>query len=240
MNTHRVRIIALLAAILAALLSFYYLQQVEASKPETTTVIKAATDISEGTQITEDMLTYANVYAADVDANSVTDPETLIGMYANTNIYAGEQMSSKKVSDQEASSSARSFSYKIPKGMRTVTIPIDSTSSVAGMLQVGDHVDILASYDKTNANGESENVTRFIADDIEIAALDQVVVRDDATDAESQGQTFTTVTMFVTPDLAKALTWENNNGTLIFTLRSPDETENPDHTEFNAESMKNF
>lgn len=248
METAKVKIIAVIAAVVTAALAFYYLRQVNESKPVETTVLQAATNIPSGAKITEDMLTKATVYEPDVIPAAATSTDQLIGMYADTNIYAGEQISTQKVTDQSASSNVTSFSYKIPKGMRTVTISIDPTTSVAGMLQVGDHVDIIATYTKQgtakDANGnptDGGTVTRFIADNIEIAALDQTIVRNtDDEDGSSNEQTFTTVTMFVTPELAKALVWENQNGSVVLTLRSPNEDEDPDHAEFTARSMNDF
>ena len=262
METARFKIIAIIAAVVTAVLAFYYLNRVEASKPVQTTVLEAVSDIPAGTFITSDMIQPAEIYESDVIPSATNDSENVVGMYATSDMYAGEQISTQKVTDQAASSSVSSFSYKIPEGMRTVTIAIDPTTSVANMIQVGDHVDILATYTKTveekknrpeNADEDAdssdttevstgETVTRFIADNIEVAALDQTIVRSDSSESDdsSTEQTYTTVTLFVTPELAKALIWENQNGSIVFTLRSPNETENPDHEEFSAASMEDF
>ena len=279
METARFMIIAVIAAVVTAALAFYYLNRVEESRPIQTTVLEAVTTIPQGTEITSDMVQQAQVYESDVVPSVIVNPDEAVGLYATTTIYGGEQLSSQKVTDQMSSASVASFSYKIPKGMRTVTIAIDPTTSVANMIQVGDHVDILATYTKSvdtskksskaassttdtsdsadtsdtsdSADGSAakessnqdgaqvgETVTRYIADDIEVAALDQTIVR--GSDDSSDSTTYTTVTLFVTPDLAKALVWENQNGSLVFTLRSPDETENPDHEEFDAKAMEDF
>lgn len=254
MDTAKLKIMAIIAAVVTAAVAFYYVRGVEASKPVETTAIEAAVTIPEGTQIQPEMLKEVSIYAVDLLPSAARTAEELVGQYAATDIYPDEQISTSKVSDESASSSAKSFSYKIPEGMRTVTISIDPTTSVAGMLQVGDHVDILATYtretDKKSENGEevqadSEVVTKFIADSIEIAALDQTIVRDSTSDngqgdTAEEEKTFTTVTMFVTPELAKAIVWQNQNGSLVLTLRSPDETENPDHEDFTAASLDDF
>lgn len=277
METARFKVIAVIAAVVTAALAFYYLNRVEESRPIQTTVLEAVTTIPQGTEITSDMVQQVQVYESDVVPSVIVDPDEAVGLYATTTIYGGEQVSSQKVTDQMSSASVASFSYKIPKGMRTVTIAIDPTTSVANMIQVGDHVDILATYKKTVDNSSKstkavtktsdtpensdtedgseekdstaqsnadvgETVTRYIADDIEVAALDQTIVRGsgDSSDSSSDATTYTTVTLFVTPDLAKALVWENQNGSLVFTLRSPDETENPDHEEFDAKAMEEF
>jgi pilus assembly protein CpaB len=252
LDTAKLKIMAIIAAVVTAAVAFYYVRGVEASKPVETTAIEAAVTIPEGTQIRPEMLKEVNIYAVDLLPSAARTAEELVGQYAATDIYPDEQISTSKVSDESASSSAKSFSYKIPEGMRTVTISIDPTTSVAGMLQVGDHVDILATYTREEtketeegAQAASEVVTKFIADSVEIAALDQTIVRDNAPDNGQDGtaeeeKTFTTVTMFVTPELAKAIVWQNQNGSLVLTLRSPDEKENPDHEDFTTASLEDF
>lgn len=245
MDTVKVRIISIVAAIITVFCVGYYLQRIEKSKPVETTVIEAGTDIPEGTQITADMLVAATVYQSDLMPSALTNGEDIIGQYASSKIVAGSQIAASMLSDQKASSSASSFSYKIPAGMRTVTLSISQTTSVAGMLQVGDHVDILATYNEQDGEN-SKTVTKYIAGNVEIAALDQTVVRseEDASTADSADtsgtQAATTVTMFVSPELAQALVWESQNGSLVLTLRSPEETTNPPADTFSADNMKTF
>lgn len=245
MDTVKVRIISIVAAIITVVCVGYYLQRIEKSKPVETTVIEAGTDIPEGTQITADMLVAATVYQSDLMPSALTSGDDIIGQYASSKIVAGSQIAASMLSDQKASSSASSFSYKIPAGMRTVTLSISQTTSVAGMLQVGDHVDILATYNEQDGES-SKTVTKYIAGNVEIAALDQTVVRseEDASTADSANtsgtQAATTVTMFVSPELAQALVWESQNGSLVLTLRSPEETTNPPADTFSADNMKTF
>lgn len=245
MDTIKVRVISIIAAIITVAFVGYYLQRVEDSKPVETTVIEAATDIAEGTQITAEMLATANVYENDLLPSALNNAEDIVGQYAASKIVAGSQIASSMLSDQKASASASSFSYKIPVGMRTVTLTTSQTTSVAGMLQVGDHVDILATY--TEEDGEnSKTVTKYIAEDVEIAALDQTVVRNtedasgDDNTSSTDTTTATTVTMFVSPELAQAIVWESQNGNIVLTLRSPDETQKPPVNAFSADDMKNL
>lgn len=247
MDTIKVRIISIVATVITVFCVGYYLQKVEESKPVQTNVITAAIDIPEGTEITAAMLSNKPVYESDVIPFAVTDAGDVIGQYAAGKIVGGSQISSALLSDQKASAKASSFSYKIPQGMRTATLQISQTTAVAGMLQVGDHVDILATYAESDSD-KSKTVTRYIATNVEVAALDQTVIRQDeeADNAngngasESQSQAFTTVTMFVTPELAQALVWESQNGEIVLTLRSPEEKNSVPADSFSVNNMKSF
>lgn len=247
MDTIKVRIISIVATVITIFCVGYYLQKVEESKPVQANVVTAAIDIPEGTEITAAMLSSKPVYESDVIPFAVTDVSDAIGQYAAGKIVGGSQISSALLSDQKASAKASSFSYKIPDGMRTATLQISQTTAVAGMLQVGDHVDILATYTESDSD-KSKTVTKYIATNVEIAALDQTVIRqdekpdnreDDGTSG-SQSQAFTTVTMFVTPELAQALVWESQNGEIVLTLRSPEEKSDVPADSFSVNNMKSF
>lgn len=232
-NTIRVRIVAVIAAILTMAFAYYYIRENEENKPTYLAAVVAVKDIPENTKITEDMIMVKEVLSSDIVVGNLNSVDGAIGMFTSTNVYKGEQILKNRLLDA-AKDSESAFSYKIPDGMRTVTISINPTSSVAGLLHVGDHVDIISNYAKKNADGTQEQATKFIADDIEIAALDTNVTKTAQKDENGNeiAQTFTTVTMFVTPELAKAIIWNQNNGSIILSLRSPLDESNTSHQAF--------
>lgn len=232
-STVRVRIIAVIAALITMAFAYYYIRENEANKPTYLVTVVAARDIPENTKITSDMLTLKEVLSTDVVPGSVQSVDDAVDMFASTNVYSGEQILKGRLLDT-AKDTESAFSYKVPEGMRTVTISINPTSSVAGLLHVGDHVDIISNYTKDNADGSKEQATKFIAENIEIAALDTNVTKSVQKDEKGNEitQSFTTVTMFVTPELAKAIIWNQNNGSIVLTLRSPLDESNPDHATF--------
>lgn len=240
-NTTKVRVIAAIAAILTMAFMYYYIRENEASKPTYLTVVVANKNITENTKITADMLTVKEVLSTNALSNGVVKIDDALDMYASTTIYRGEQIVKDRLLNAEKDSE-NVFSYKIPDGMRTVTISISPTSSVAGLLKVGDHVDIISNYTRKNADGTQEQATKFLANDIEIAALDTNITKTTKKDENGNEvtQSYTTVTMLVTPELAKAIIWNQNNGSIILTLRSPLDTTEPDHSDFVASELGNM
>ena len=232
-STLRVKIIAVITAILTMAFGYYYIRENEAEKPTYLVSVVAVKDIPENAKITEDMLTLKEILSTDVVSGNITSIDDAVDMFSSTNIYKGEQIMKGRLLDT-AKDTENAFSYKIPDGMRTVTISIGPTSAVAGLLHVGDHVDIISNYTKKNPDGTQEQATKFIADNIEVAALDTNVTKSTKKDENGNEitQEYTTVTMFVTPDLAKAIIWNQNNGSVILSLRSPLDESNPDHEAF--------
>ena len=236
MNHTRARIISFITAVLTAFLAYYYIDEMKASQPVYVSVVRTVMSIPEGTKITSDMITVDSVVNTDIIQNAAVSPDDVIGKFTKTDLLRGEQIPSDRLVSQ-GDNTVDAFSYKIPKGMRTVTISVNSTTSVAGLLRVGDHVDIMISYSKQDeATNTSQNVTKYMADNIEIAALDKVITKSDIKDQNGNTVTtsFTTVTMFVTPEQAEALAWGESNGSIILTLRAPGDDANPSHEDFTS------
>lgn len=240
-NATRVKIIAVIAAILTMAFMYYYIRLNEANKPTYLVVVTAKRDIPENTKITEDMLEMTEVLSTSAVSNGIVKTEDAVDMYASTDIYRGEQLVKGRLLDT-ANDTDSVFSYKIPEGMRTVTISISPTSSVAGLIKVGDHVDIISNYTRKNDDGSQEQATKFIAENIEIAALDSNITKTTKKDENGNEvtQSYTTVTMFVTPELAKAIIWNQNNGSIILTLRSPLDNTELSHDDFVSKDIANF
>jgi len=213
----KIKIVAFICALVTAALGFYYVQANNTSE-QTYYVVKAKTNIAENTLITESMVALSEVKASDVTAGCVTSISSVVGKYAGTNIYNNEQIVSTRLVDQ-GSGTVSGFAYKIPEGMRTSTISIDSTSSVAGLLQVDDKVDVLATF----TNDDGSKVTEYIANDIVIGALDKNIVKSEVNGNSTSSSGFTTVTLFTNPDLTLRITdIQNKGGTISLTLKYPE------------------
>ncbi len=236
----KIKILAAIVAIVVGVLMYTYLKGIEESKPDYVVTIVAADNIGENTQITEKMLKKKKVLNSDIVPGAVNKAEDIIGKYASVNIGANEQILGIRLLDAAPDSDTENaFKYKIPDGKTTITVKTDNESAVAGLLKVGDKVDILVHYTPAKKEGEKENpksVTKYLAYDVEIAALDKDIVKSVQKDSKSKTTTdengnqtntkntitFKSVTLFVTPKQAQILNYCNNaNIPLTFTLRAP-------------------
>ncbi|HDZ38934.1 MAG TPA: Flp pilus assembly protein CpaB [Marinobacter sp.] len=109
-----------------------------------------------------------------------------------------------------------SFSSQITDGMRAVTFPVDMVSSVGGLLNPGDKIDLLATMRMQNQEGL---VTLPLLDNLEILAVGEVF----------QGENdrrYQHITLELSPTDSARLLQARQEGSLTAVLRSP-EDQNP-------------
>ena len=214
----------LLAAVLAlgtGVLLFNYLSGVNtaANKVEAKRVVLvAARPISAQTVITAAMLDRAIRPATSVEPDSV-DPaqmQAVIGTVALVGIPAGGTLTQSRI----ARPSALSLTAKVRRGLRALTIPIDRIKGVAGLIQTGDRVDVIAIQ---QPRSDGAPVARAILRGITVLAMGQTFAPPNEASPAPDAGNQTTATLEVTPQQADLLALADVNTTLRLALRSPDE-----------------
>jgi pilus assembly protein CpaB len=105
-------------------------------------------------------------------------------------------------------------------GMRAVTVPVNSSTGVAGFVFPGDHVDmVLTQQVSGGGDGPPLKVSETIVRNIRVLATDQRITDKDA-EGKTVVRTFSNVTMEVTPKIAEKISVAQSLGTLSLSLRS--------------------
>ena len=105
-------------------------------------------------------------------------------------------------------------------GMRAITLPVSTATSVSGFVFPGDRVDVMLTQEVTGGgDGPALKVTETIVRNVRVLATDQ---RIDSKDEEGKTivKTFSNVTFEVTPKLAEKLAVAQSLGNLSLSLRS--------------------
>jgi pilus assembly protein CpaB len=105
-------------------------------------------------------------------------------------------------------------------GMRAVTVPVSTTSGVAGFVFPGDRVDLVLTQEVTGGgDGPALKVSETIVRNLRVLATDQ---RIDSKDEEGKTvvRAFSMVTVEATPRLAEKIAVSQSLGTLSLSLRS--------------------
>jgi pilus assembly protein CpaB len=211
----KLKLIALIAAIITALLLYLFLNSIKSS-PQTD-VLKAVVNIPSNTKVTAEMVTVAKISKDAIHPDAIKDPEMAVGKATQSDILTGEQiLSAKLVSPGEGSNN--SLAYAIKPGMRAITVTVNERTGLSGMLKPQDHVDIISEFD----NAESISYTTLVVENVTILAVDSVMGKEGkAVGKDGLAIPYVTLTLQVTPQEAMTLSMTEYKGHLRALLRSP-------------------
>lgn len=108
------------------------------------------------------------------------------------------------------------FSARLGQGRRAVTVPVDEISSLSGMVEPGDLIDIVVSLKK-----DSKNFTFTLLQSVTVLATGTKASPDDRDPAGRR--TFTTITLDTTPEDAKRVIAAREVGRVTALLRAPND-----------------
>jgi len=108
------------------------------------------------------------------------------------------------------------MAYWIPAGTRAVTVAVNEIIGVAGFIQPGDHVDVLATFPRQLAGVDK---TRLVLEDIPVLAVARQTEADADKDKFKDFKSFTSVTLAVTPQQGLTLALAEERGSLRLMLR---------------------
>ena len=105
-------------------------------------------------------------------------------------------------------------------GMRAVTVPVNTTSGVAGFVFPGDHVDLVLTQQVVGGgDGAPLKVSETIVRNVRVLATDQRFTDKDE-DGKTQVRPLSNVTFEVTPKIAEKIAVAQSLGQLSLSLRS--------------------
>ncbi|MDX3899574.1 MAG: Flp pilus assembly protein CpaB [Sphingobium sp.] len=145
------------------------------------------------------------------------DPAKLAGSVVRNAITAGQPLTQGAL----VQPGDRGFlAAALGPGMRAVTVPVSAQSSVAGFIFPGDRVDLVLTQSVSGGgDGDPLKVSETILRNLRVLATDQ---RTDAMgpDGKPVVQTYSNVTLEVTPKIAEKIAVSQTIGSLSLSLRS--------------------
>jgi pilus assembly protein CpaB len=186
-------------------------------------VLVAKKALPVGTIIDADSLTYQPwpkelmQSAYYVEGSPDGDAKRLLGTVVRYQISAGQPVTrGSLVGPQD-----RGFlAAALGPGMRAVTLPVNTTTGVAGFIFPGDHVDIVLTQQVAGGgDGPPLKVSETIVRNVRVLATDQRFSGKDE-DGKTLVKTFSNVTFEVTPRIAEKVAVAQAMGTLSLSLRS--------------------
>lgn len=167
--TYRIRniVVAVGLALLAMMLTLFYVTNYKRSVQKdasSVSVYVAARDIVPGTSgddlVKGKALRVETVRRRDVVPGAISSPDQIAGLVVGTPLYAGEQVSLRRFSDVNA----QGIRAQLKGTMRAVQLAGDPNQLLAGTLQAGDRVDLVANL-RLNSD-QAAAATRIVLRDL--------------------------------------------------------------------------
>ncbi len=210
--------VALLIGTLAALAARSYLSsQIEAiearSKGKTVQVIVANRELKRGDKISSASVAvrpipveYAHSVAITPEAFDRIDGQTLA--YP---VHAGEMILWGLMEGRRVPT----FSARVEAGHRAMTVAVDEISSISGLLEPGDLIDLLVTFER-----KGKKIIRPLLQGVQVMATGQQVVD---SPREGERRQYSTVTIDATPVQAQNVILARDAGRITALLRNPDD-----------------
>jgi pilus assembly protein CpaB len=220
----KVRILALILAIITGVLLYRYLDSV--SEPvvveiEKSNVVVAIADIPANIPITTEMIKLTQLPEESVHILAVKDINEVIGKVSSSVIIQGEQILSSKLITPGVGNGT--LAYKINEGMRAITVGVNNLTGLSNMIIPDNRVDIVGMYSvevEQPGGGETKTIdyTTMLLENVRVLAIDDKMTEQDKAASEEE---YVSLTLEVTPLQAMEVSMTEYKGSLRAILRSP-------------------
>ena len=178
-------------------------------------VLVADKDLPTGTFIKENLVTWQSWPDEKLHPSYVikgkTEPQELVGSVVRRAITAGEPITTGRI----IKPGTRGFLAAVLRpGYRAVSLRVNATSSIAGLVFPGDRVDIILTHSVRNA-GAKQRVSETVLTNVRVLAIDQKT-----NDQEIAPKVGKNATFEVTPKQAEMVLVLSDMGRLSLSLRS--------------------
>lgn len=217
MNRSRLLMIGGLALAVGLLVSFTVYNKLRAmtgaNNQQLVQVVVAANDVQIGSKLTDHDVRLAAFPQTSIPPGAFTRISQVRDRGVILPISRGDFVLPDKLADANAGAGLPSM---IPQGMRAVSVRVNDVVSVAGFVQPGTRVDVLA----TGIHGGGESQTTTVLENVAVIAVGRSLLDRVTGDTQNNG----VITLLVSPDDAQKLTLASQEGRIQLALRNPLDT----------------
>ncbi|HYK49536.1 MAG: Flp pilus assembly protein CpaB [Acidobacteria bacterium] len=217
MNRSRLFMIGGLALALGLLISYPIYNRLRSSgganNEPGVDVVVAANDLQVGTKLEDRDIRMTRFPQSVVPPGAFTKKNQVLGRGVVLPVSRGEFILPAKLAAANAGSGLPSL---IPPGMRAVSVRVNDVVSVAGFVQPGSRVDVLA----TGNQGGNERQITTVLENVAVIAVGKNLERNPNGDS----QPAPVITLLVSPEDGQRLTLASQEGRIQLALRNPLDT----------------
>ncbi|MBI3646395.1 MAG: Flp pilus assembly protein CpaB [Acidobacteriales bacterium] len=218
MNRSRLLMIGGLALALGLLVSYTVYNRLRTSSGSNNEpgieVVVAVNDIQVGAKLEDRDIRLARFPQSNLPPGAFTKKSQVTGRGVVLPVSKGEFILPSKLAGVNAGAGLPSL---IPPGMRAVSVRVNDVVSVAGFVQPGSRVDVLATG---NPGAGNDRQTTTVLENVAVIAVGKSLERSSA----GESQVAPVITLLVAPDDAQRLTLASQEGRIQLSLRNPLDT----------------
>jgi len=191
------------AWIAAALLVWFLYAQTQTPKTEKTLSCVAVTrDLPAGTRLKKSDIRLVRLPEKSLPHTAILDEASALDRVLLFPVNANETLTTSRLT---SSKGAEGLASTIDPGMRAISVQINDSSGVAGLIQPRSHVDVLFTRPGTMA----EAVTTTILEDIVVLSVGRIteVSQNASIDPKASRPQSQAATLLVTPEQARKSSW---------------------------------
>lgn len=195
-----------------------------------TNVIVAKRDLKAGERISEETVALRPVPVEYVQSQAVRPEnfERVSGQALAYPLNSGETLLWSVLEAKKAPT----FSRRVALGRRAITVAVDEISSISGLLEPGDLIDLILTVDQ-----RGRKVSFVVQENVSVMATGQRAVDDPKS---GERRSYSTVTFDTTPDEANLIIRAREAGKLTALLRNPQDAEAVADPEVGRRFLKNL
>jgi Flp pilus assembly protein CpaB len=216
-------LIALVAGLLAVVLTNLYVTQVrEEAAPDQTLVMVAANDLQPGTILEAKDVTQGARFTQALPKLHIP--------WGERNLYLGQELRQQVSAGDyilvsyfgaEAGAARLAEKVDVKLNQRAFTMPVTAESSLEGSIRPGDRIDIVITYLKPAPPAGPGQAASAGPQYVTAALLENIYVLATGKYATGANERYNTITLMVSSDEAKLLAWAMKLGELSVLLRNP-------------------
>lgn len=214
MKTKLILVLAIIMGLITTLLFYKYMTQFDQETAINESLIEVFTAkeaIQENQRITSDLLEKTSVSQTGIHQQVIKDSSDAIGKYATSDIAAGEQILSHRLSDEKEENLF--ISRKVKKGFRAVSVGVNFVQSVSNLIEPEDWVDVVFTKKQTGEDIES----KMLLEKVHVLAVGRRMIE---SNSESIYVEYSSASLELTPQDAVKLVNALESGSIHLILHS--------------------
>lgn len=192
---------------------------------ETEPIYVALTDVGMGEKLNPQNVKLEPWPKDRVPNGALTELEQIEGRLTKTRLFAGEPIMEAKLLSKDAD--GQGSAALIPKGLRVVSVRVDSVSGGAGLILPGNRVDVMVHVVRNPSRGIEETGTKTVLQDIQVFAVNDLFTRDPR-DRDETSISAKTISLLVNPSQAQLVMLASEIGTIRLVLRNHEDEDMAD------------